>query len=73
MCVALCDGRVLVGRFSCFDKQQNVLLREVREQRLNGTPDSSAASLGSPDSERHLGCVLVPWKCITACHAMDVS
>ncbi len=57
--VTLTDGRVLVGKFSCFDKQRNVLLIEAREQRLD------------TDLERHLGLVLVPRRWITACHAVD--
>ena len=63
--VTLLDGRVLVGRFTCFDKQRNVLLTEAREQR-----DVLA---GSHSSERHLGLVLVPWRWIASCHAATAS
>lgn len=59
--VTLSDGRVLIGRFACFDKQRNVLLVEARETRA-----------GAPDG-RNLGIVLVPRRWITECHAMDTS
>ena len=57
--VGLSDGRVIIGRFSCFDKQRNVLLTEAREFR---TSDCAGKS-------RNLGIVLVPRRWIVACHA----
>ena len=72
MRVTLTDGRVLIGRFECFDKQRNVLLRDAQEQRFNGgetVPEPPRA----PDFERHLGLVLVPRKHITAVHALEAS
>ena len=66
--VSLCDGRVLVGKLSCFDKQRNLLLAETKEQRfLSG--DLSQA----PEYERNLGLVLVPRKHVTACFAIRDS
>mmetsp|Transcript_42872 Transcript_42872/g.85977 ORF Transcript_42872/g.85977 Transcript_42872/m.85977 type:complete len:81 (-) Transcript_42872:718-960(-) len=62
--VTLSDGRVLVGRFACFDKQRNVLLIEAREFR-------AGASQGSRHPERNLGIVLIPRRWITACHAIE--
>ena len=39
--VVLMDGRVLVGKFSCFDKQRNVLLNDATELRFLGAEDWS--------------------------------
>ena len=64
--ITLADGRVLIGKFTCFDKQKNVLLTEAREQRYLEGGDLRAP----PDLERHLGLVLVPRKYITACHSL---
>lgn len=68
--VVLMDGRVLVGKFSCFDKQRNVLLNDATELRFLG-----AETRGKPDYERQLGIVLVPWKYIKDAHAIleDIS
>ena len=68
--IALMDGRVLVGKFSCFDKQRNVLLSEVWEHRFadGGTAPSPPRA---PDFERNLGLVLVPRQHIAAVHALD--
>lgn len=57
--VSLTDGRVIIGRFSCYDKQQNVLLTDAREFR---SPDCTGQS-------RNIGIVLVPRRWIVACHA----
>eukprot|EP00962_Isochrysis_galbana_P050238 scaffold21690_cov123-Isochrysis_galbana.AAC.3 len=54
--VGLTDGRIIVGRFACLDKQRNILLTEARESRSNG--DGGDGSSGR--RERHLGTVLVP-------------
>lgn len=59
--VTLTDGRILVGQFTCFDKQKNVLLTEVSEYR-----QQEGGVLGG---RRNLGIVLVPRGWITACHA----
>ena len=67
--VALADGRVLVGRFSCFDKQRNVLLHETCEQRF--ADSAEPAQPRTPAFERHLGLVLVPRKHIVAVHALS--
>ena len=64
--VLLTDGRVLVGRFQCFDKQRNVLLTETREYRKQSDGCLS-------ESCRSLGIVLVPRRWIAACHAADVD
>ena len=63
--VTLTDGRILVGTFSCFDKQRNVLLTNVSEYRK--------ADDGRLGCRRNLGIVLVPRRWITACHAAEVS
>ena len=48
--VSLTDGRVLIGRFTCLDKQRNVLLTEAREQ-------AASTSDGGNRGERHVrGC-----------------
>ena len=65
--VTLTDGRVLVGTFSCFDKQRNILLQDAREFRI--LPEDGGLS----ESSRSLGIVLVPRRWIAACHAPDVS
>lgn len=57
--VTLSDGRMLIGRFACFDKQRNVLLNEAREFRTTSCE-------GRP---RSLGIVLVPWRWIVRCDA----
>ena len=62
--VTLTDGRILVGRFSCFDKQRNVLLTETLEYQDTSEPLPSR-------SGRNLGIVLVPRKWIAACHAAE--
>ena len=63
--VTLTDGRILVGTFSCFDKQRNVLLTNVSEYRK--------ADDGRLGCRRNLGIVLVPRRWITECHAAEVS
>ena len=64
--ITLSDGRVLVGKFTCFDKQRNILLTEAREQRYLEGGDLRAP----PDLESHLGLVLVPRKYVTSCHSL---
>ena len=66
--VELTDGRVLVGTFTCFDKQRNLLLTETRESRVvPGTGDA-------PDrAERHIGLVLVPRKWVNSCHVLEAG
>jgi small nuclear ribonucleoprotein (snRNP)-like protein len=64
--VELSDGRVLTGKFGCFDKQKNILLVETREQRFLGSNKCI-----KPDFERHLGLVLIPWQYAAAVHAID--
>lgn len=68
--VTLTDNRVLVGKFSCFDKQRNVLLNETVEQRYTDG-DTVPTPPRAPDFERHLGLVLVPRKHIVAVHALE--
>jgi len=68
--VGLTDGRVIIGRFACLDKQRNILLTEARETRW--TEASSADTTGGR-SERHLGTVLVPRRWVTTCHAALVT
>lgn len=67
--VGLTDGRVMVGTFACFDKQRNVLLVDAREWRWTASLNSDATE----KVERHLGIVLVPWRWITSCHALQVE
>ena len=69
--VTLVDGRVLIGKFTCFDKQSNVLLTEAREQKFASSA-ADAASL-KPEHERHLGLVLVGRKHIAGCRALVVT
>ena len=57
--LGLVDGRDIVGKFACYDKQQNILLVQAREHR------KAAAST----SERSLGTVIVPWKWVRTCHS----
>ena len=64
--ITLTDGRILVGKFVCFDKQRNVLLGEAHEQRYVESNDLRAP----PDLERQLGMVLVPRRYIAACHSL---
>ena len=66
--VTLVDGRVLIGKFTCFDKQRNVLLTEAKEQKF-ATSTSDTASL-KPEHERHLGLVLVGRQHIAGCRAL---
>ena len=68
--IALMDGRVLVGKFSCFDKQRNVLLNEALEQRY-ADGDTTPSPPHAPEFERPLGLILVPRQHIVAVHAMS--
>ena len=63
--VTLTDGRMVVGTFSCFDKQRNILLTETKELRSGSKPDEL-----KPELERHLGIVLVPRKHYVAVQAL---
>ena len=65
--VGLTDGRVLMGRFLCFDKQRNILMNEARESRM-----AAAVPGDVPEkTERHLGIVIVPRKWIQTAHALS--
>jgi small nuclear ribonucleoprotein (snRNP)-like protein len=55
--VKVSDGRILTGQFYCFDNLRNIMLSETKEA-ANDTDTSS----------RHLGLVLIPWKCVVSCH-----
>ena len=55
------NGRVVVGKFACFDKQQNILLNEAREWRWD------AAKVRS---ERMVGTVIVPRQHLMSCHVL---
>ena len=57
----LSDGRAVVGKFACFDKQQNILLNEAREWRWD------AAKVRS---ERMVGTVIVPRQHLMSCHVL---
>ena len=59
--VGLIDGRIIIGQFSCLDKQRNILLTDSRETRVGS------------DSERFLGTVLVPRKYVASCHAAQAA
>lgn len=61
MRVTLSDGRVIIGDFTCFDKQRNILLTNGRELRR--------ASEDVAPVERHVGLVLIPWRFVDKCHA----
>lgn len=65
--VGLTDGRVVVGCFSCLDKQFNLLLTNAREMRWvqSGAADAEC-------TERHLGTVLVPRRWVTSCYTGSV-
>ena len=67
--VTLFDGRVLVGKFTCYDKQRNILLSETLEQRF-AEGDTVPSPPVAPEFERHLGLVLVPRQHIAHCHAI---
>merc|ERR1712130_337909 len=56
--VAVPDGRVLTGRFSCLDKQGNLV--------LSGT--TQVSPLGT---ERYLGVVVIPSSQRTTCELVD--
>lgn len=72
------DGRVIVGRFHCFDKHQNVILKDAREFAPTrvGLGKNSKVKAGARDQEeesrfaglllppgsRSLGMTLVPGK-----------
>ena len=67
--VGLTDGRVIVGKFVCLDKQRNILLVEAQESRL-----VAAVSGDVPErAKRHLGIVLVPRRWVATCHALEVA
>ena len=64
--VGLTDGRVLVGRFLCWDKQRNILMNEARECREVATIVGDVPE----KTERHLGIVIVPRKWVQTVHAL---
>ena len=59
----------MIGRFLCFDKQQNILVNEARETRMVAAVDGDVPE----KSERHLGIVLVPRKWVKTCHALAIG
>ncbi len=59
--VELTDGRSLIGNFTCFDKQKNILLSCTCE-RQPGATDTR---------DRNIGLVLVPWRWITDIEFVD--
>lgn len=67
--VELTDGRVIVGHFSCLDKQGNVLLNNASELRWT---QPRAEGDAAERTERHLGTVLVPRKWAVAFHTGSV-
>ena len=68
--ITLSDQRVVIGKFSCFDKQRNVLLNEALEQRY-ADGDTTPSPPHAPEFERPLGLILVPRQHIVAVHAMS--
>ena len=67
--VGLSDGRVVIGRFACLDKQCNILLTDSREVRW-----SPRTTGGPPEqTERHIGLVLAPRKHVVSCHAPGIA
>ena len=67
--IRLSDGRVITGRFTCLDKQRNLLLTDTHELLPKGADESGAGVAPSRQSERHLGTVLVPRRHIVSCQA----
>ena len=68
--VGLSDGRVIIGRFACLDKQRNILLTDAREVRFG----AAKGEAGEPErSERQLGIVLAPRQHVVSCHAAEVA
>ena len=67
--VELTDGRVIVGPFSCLDKQGNVLLNNASELRWT---QRRAEGDAAERTERYLGTVLVPRKWAVAFHIGSV-
>ena len=68
--VGLPDGRVIIGRFACVDKQRNVLLIDALEVRKS--PPQVEGDVPE-SSERHLGIVLIPRRHIVSCHAIEIA
>mmetsp|Transcript_5702 Transcript_5702/g.12416 ORF Transcript_5702/g.12416 Transcript_5702/m.12416 type:complete len:96 (+) Transcript_5702:501-788(+) len=66
--VSLTDGRVIIGRFSCLDKQQNILLTDTIELSCYAEESSETTR-----SERRLGVVIVPRKWVRTCHVEDAG
>lgn len=58
------DGRVVVGRFHCFDKHQNVILKDTREyaptQVGNGKNSKEKAIVRDQEEETRFAGVLLP-------------
>ncbi|DAZ94332.1 TPA: hypothetical protein N0F65_012135 [Lagenidium giganteum] len=61
--VKVSDGRVVIGRFHCFDQHQNVILTETQEFRpASDAPEDEERAIVDRAQGRHLGMTLVPGK-----------
>ena len=67
--MTLTDNRVMVGTFTCFDKQGNVLLNETVEQNFAKGDNLNDMTL-EPELVRHVGLVLVPRRWIVSVYAV---
>lgn len=66
--VRLTDGRVLLGRLTCFDWLGNLLLRDTCVETAGSAGDGSEVSAGTAhDTRPHIGMAVVPKKYLVSC------
>ena len=71
--IGLSDGRVIIGKFACLDKQRNILLTDAREVRWSAAKGEDGEPERTERNERQLGLVLAPRKHVVSCHAAEIA
>eukprot|EP00735_Rhodelphis_limneticus_P007676 TRINITY_DN20271_c0_g1::TRINITY_DN20271_c0_g1_i1::g.19775::m.19775 TRINITY_DN20271_c0_g1::TRINITY_DN20271_c0_g1_i1::g.19775 ORF type:complete len:102 (-),score=-6.40,sp/Q55A45/RSMB_DICDI/54.93/7e-17,LSM/PF01423.17/1e-10,Flag1_repress/PF03614.8/0.075 TRINITY_DN20271_c0_g1_i1:19-324(-) len=67
MRITVDDGRVVVGRFQCFDKHKNVVLSEAEEFRVRYFKNGNA----SREDVRRIGLILIPGDHMVRCEVEE--
>lgn len=79
------DGRIIIGHFHCFDKNQNVILTDSREYISSTAPPKKNTKKGKKQeipiddlaplngTSRSLGMILVPGKHIISIHTEKIQ
>ena len=66
--IIIADGRLLIGRFACTDRNSNIILRNADEYSPSPTGEGDTQA---PTLTRSLGMIVIPGKHIRSVAALE--